>query len=39
MMAMNLNNAIVKLIIYSEGVFEHFITYYCTLYTKYDLSF
>lgn len=36
---MDLNNAIVKLIIYSEGVFEHFITYYCTLYTKYDLSF
>ena len=35
----DLNNAIVKIIIYSNGIFEHFITYYCTLYTKYDLSF
>jgi len=36
---MNLNNAIVKITLYTNGVFEHFITYYCTLYTKYDLSF
>jgi len=35
----DLNNAIVKIIIYTNGVFEHFITYYCCLYTKYDLSF
>lgn len=36
---MNLNNAAVKIILYNNGVFEHFITYYCTLYTKYDLNF
>ena len=36
---MNLNNAIVKIIIYTDKVFEHFVTYYCTLYTKYDLNF
>lgn len=36
---MNLNNTIVNIIIYNEGIFEHFITYYCALYTKYDLSF
>ncbi|MFV9873855.1 MAG: DUF2163 domain-containing protein [Rickettsia conorii subsp. raoultii] len=36
---MDLNNAIVKIIIYTDKVFEHFVTYYCTLYTKYDLNF
>ncbi|HJD61873.1 MAG TPA: head-tail adaptor protein [Rickettsia endosymbiont of Columbicola hoogstraali] len=36
---MDLNNAVVKIILYNNGVFEHFITYYCTLYTKYDLNF
>ncbi|HJD55787.1 MAG TPA: DUF2163 domain-containing protein [Rickettsia endosymbiont of Pyrocoelia pectoralis] len=36
---MDLNNATVNVILYSEGIFEHFITYYCTLYVKYDLSF
>ncbi|KIJ89122.1 DUF2163 domain-containing protein [Rickettsia asembonensis] len=37
--AMDLNNAIVKIIIYTDKLFEHFVTYYCTLYTKYDLNF
>lgn len=36
---MNLNNAVIKITIYNNGVFEHFITYYCTLYIKYDLNF
>ena len=37
--AMDLNNSIVKIIIYTDKLFEHFVTYYCTLYTKYDLNF
>ncbi|MCC8419366.1 MAG: DUF2163 domain-containing protein [Rickettsia endosymbiont of Glossina mortisans submortisans] len=36
---MDLNNSIVKIIIYTDKLFEHFVTYYCTLYTKYDLNF
>lgn len=36
---MDLNNASVNIILYSGSVFEHFITYHCSLYTKYDLSF
>ncbi|WP_157211900.1 hypothetical protein [Rickettsia akari] len=39
MTTMDLNNSIVKIVIYTDKLFEHFVTYYCTSYTQYDLNF
>ncbi|WP_342269641.1 DUF2163 domain-containing protein [Rickettsia endosymbiont of Orchestes rusci] len=36
---MDLTGAAVKIILYTNDIFEHFITYYCSIYTKYDLNF
>ncbi|MFY9589580.1 DUF2163 domain-containing protein [Rickettsia endosymbiont of Halotydeus destructor] len=36
---MDLRNAEVKIMLYTDNIFEHFITYYCSIYTKYDLNF
>ncbi|WP_341789473.1 DUF2163 domain-containing protein [Rickettsia endosymbiont of Polydrusus tereticollis] len=37
--SMDLTGAAVKIILYTNNIFEHFITYYCSIYTKYDLNF
>ena len=36
---LDLNGAKVKILIFKNNNFHHYITYYCSIYTKYDLHF